>query len=460
MDEIIIWGAGKAASKRLEWALFAGYRVLFFTDNDTEKWGMKITDIPICSPEILIGNNSTIVIPDIYIKEINRQLNELSYRGQRIGFEQFKKEAVCKKNISIDFSKVKPGNKIRFLFDSYFTGLNWGGVESWSCMVANGLSDLDIDTQLICGWNKKFDTCTTHCLHFSAKNELDMLKEMAVNIAASLPCVFITHGSIALNAAQIVKTAFPDQIKLVAVAHGDEESTYKKLKLWSDQLDKIICISKKIYEEFQRKYGLKKDILLYRPNPIRIPPPKDRRINQGEPLKIGFAARLRKEQKRVHLLPEIIETCMRKGQMVQFDIAGEGECLEMLRSYVSDRHLENEVHILGWIPPTEMAEFWRNEDIYLNISDFEGMSLAMLEAMACGAVPVVTEVSGVDDLIADGKNGFVVPVDRWLVASDKIGLLDKDRAMLQRASDYNMSLIREKYNISDYARWMEDTFHF
>lgn len=460
MDKIIIWGAGKAASKRLAWAVFAGYQVLYFIDNAAEKWGMKIGEIPICSPEILKGHNWTVVIPDIYIEEISTQLNELSYQGQKIGFEQFRKETICRKNIRIDFSNVRPGNKTSFLFDSYFIGLNWGGIESWSCMVANELSELDVKTQLICGLNKKFDEYTKHCIHFFNRNELDMLKEMTVNIAASLPCVFITHGSIALDAAQIVKSAFPDQIKLVAVAHNDEEYTYKVLKFWSDRLDSIICISKKIYEELQWRYGLKKDILLYRPNPIRIPPSASRRKYYGEPLRIGFAARLRMEQKRVHLLPEIIEACMRKGLRVEFDIAGEGDGLELLQSYVSDRHLENEVHILGWLPPTEMTEFWRNEDIYLNISDYEGMSLTMLEAMACGAVPVVTDVSGVADLIEDGKNGFVVPVDRWLETTDKIEFLDKDRTMLQRAGEYNMNLIREKYDISDYAKWMTEIFHF
>ena len=42
MDEIIIWGAGKVAVKRLEWAAFAGYQVLFFIDNDTAKWEREL----------------------------------------------------------------------------------------------------------------------------------------------------------------------------------------------------------------------------------------------------------------------------------------------------------------------------------------------------------------------------------------------------------------------------------
>ena len=458
MEEIIIWGAGRAAVKKYEWTSFAGYQVIFFVDNDVEKWGKIIQGIPVCSPQLLKEYQRTIMIPDLYKEEIEEQLNEMSYQGRILGFEQLRKEAVFSKKISIDLSGVRIGTEINFVFDSYFMGLNWGGVESWSCMVANQLLELGAETRMICGPNNKFDECTKNCLHFSNVDELETIKEMTVKIAGFLPCIFITHGSIALYAAQIVKSFFPDQIKLVAVAHGDEINTYEKLQFWSDRLDKIICISHKIWAEFQDRYSVTKDILLCRPNPIHIPSQAGRRVHHDGVLRIGFAARLRKEQKRVHLLPEIIEACLRKNRNVEFYIAGEGECLELLLTYVSDHHLEDKVHILGFIPPTEMADFWARQDIYLNISDFEGMSLAMLEAMACGAVPVVTDVSGVSDLIENGKNGFVVPVDSWLETVDKIENLGRDREMLQRASDYNMNLIREKCDIEDYAKWLIETF--
>lgn len=89
--------------------------------------------------------------------------------------------------------------------------------------------------------------------------------------------------------------------------------------------------------------------------------------------------------------------------------------------------MEDRVHILGWISPTDMAGFWAKQDIYLNVSESEGMSLSMLEAMACGCVPVVTDVSGVDDVIHNGENGFVVPVDRLIEIADKIEAINNDR---------------------------------
>lgn len=460
MEDIIIFGAGKAASKNREWAEFAGYRVLFFVDNDRGKWGKMIDGIPVCSPEMLKDYSCKVLFPDIYGKEIETQLEEITYRGQRIGIRQLKKEAVCRKNIDIELSEIQTGRETSFIFDSYFPGLNWGGVESFSCIAADRISALGARTCLLCGPNERFDKFVDYCLHFSDGNELETVKEMAVKIAELLPCIFISHASIALYAAQIVRSLFPAQIQVVVVAHGDEKNTYETLSHWADRVDKIICISRKIQSEFQNRYGFGRDILLYRPNPIQIPASVEKKKAQGGRLKIGFAARLRREQKRVHLLPEIIDACIKRKLDVEFHIAGEGECLELLLKYVADNHLEDRVCLWGWIAPVDMAGFWEEQDVYLNISDFEGMSLTMLEAMAHGAVPVVTDVSGVSDLIEEGKNGFVVPVEKWMEAVDEIEILEKRRGKVQEASSYNRRLIREDYNADDYAKWLMETFHF
>lgn len=128
-----------------------------------------------------------------------------------------------------------------------------------------------------------------------------------------MPCVFVSRASIALYAARIIKSIFPNQIRLIAVAHGDEEGIYNILSYWSDRIDKIICISKRIYNKFQKQYGLGEDTLLYRPNPIQVSPIFSRKKISTESVKIGFAARLSKEAKRTYLLPEIIEGCMKKN---------------------------------------------------------------------------------------------------------------------------------------------------
>ncbi len=97
--------------------------------------------------------------------------------------------------------------------------------------------------------------------------------------------------------------------------------------------------------------------MIYKPNPIRLPKGFGKRTFNDNILQIGFAARLEKMLKRTHLLPEIIDACMFKKLDIRFNIAGEGQCLDFLKNYVSRNHLEDRVHILGWISPTDMAGF-------------------------------------------------------------------------------------------------------
>ena len=97
-----------------------------------------------------------------------------------------------------------------------------------------------------------------------------------------------------------------------------------------------------------------------------------------------------------------------------------------------------------------MQEFWNDKDIFLSTSDFEGASVSMLEAMALGVVPVVTNVSGVDEFVTDGTNGYISEVQNIEKLIDGIKLLEDDRDKLEKFGNKSMQIIKEKCNQDDY----------
>lgn len=95
--------------------------------------------------------------------------------------------------------------------------------------------------------------------------------------------------------------------------------------------------------------------------------------------------------------------------------------------------------------------------VYVNSSDYEGMSNAMLEAMAIGMPVVCTDcpVGGAKAIIKDGENGVLVPVGDALALADAIKLVISNINLSEKISN-NAVEIRAELSLSNVARkWME-----
>jgi glycosyltransferase involved in cell wall biosynthesis len=81
-------------------------------------------------------------------------------------------------------------------------------------------------------------------------------------------------------------------------------------------------------------------------------------------------------------------------------MVGDGPDDEMLRKKISDFNVGHVIELPGKLSDTYSA--YKRIDIFLLTSDFEGLPLALLEAMSCGCVPVVSNVGGIKQLDFDG----------------------------------------------------------
>jgi glycosyltransferase involved in cell wall biosynthesis len=125
----------------------------------------------------------------------------------------------------------------------------------------------------------------------------------------------------------------------------------------------------------------------------------------AKPIKALAVCRLI-SRKRIDLLIEAVGQTRELGLDVRLNIAGEGNLMETLKKLANGLKAADRVIFMGRVPAEQMPDVYRDNDIFVMSSAHEGMSNAMLEAMASGLPIITTRCEGVEELVAD--NGVVV----------------------------------------------------
>lgn len=125
----------------------------------------------------------------------------------------------------------------------------------------------------------------------------------------------------------------------------------------------------------------------------------------AKPLRLITVGRL-SPTKRMELLIESIKLLRERGIDVQLKVVGGGSLEQKLRQMVSQQGLDSTIEFTGRVDAGQMPRLYQESDIYVSATMQEGMSNAMLEAMACGLPIVTTQCEGLDELISD--NGIIV----------------------------------------------------
>jgi len=110
--------------------------------------------------------------------------------------------------------------------------------------------------------------------------------------------------------------------------------------------------------------------------------------------------------KRAELLIAAVKILRDQGYDIRFTLVGGGPDEQQLRKSSIEAGFSDIIEITGRIEAEKMPQMYRQHDIFISASMQEGMSNAMLEAMASGLPIITTRCEGVEELIKD--NGFVV----------------------------------------------------
>lgn len=138
--------------------------------------------------------------------------------------------------------------------------------------------------------------------------------------------------------------------------------------------------------------------------------PADLRRPLQRPLRVVSVARLA-EKKGLRYAVEAVASAQ---AAIHFDIIGDGPLAEELRACAATLPEGKTMSLFGACPQQEVFDRLASADVFLLPSitteegDMEGIPVALMEAMALGALVISTWHSGIPELVEDGVSGFLV----------------------------------------------------
>ena len=141
--------------------------------------------------------------------------------------------------------------------------------------------------------------------------------------------------------------------------------------------------------------------------PICVPIPTGipMRPTQGK-IRLVYHGRLCVYQKRSPDFIELLEQLDILGVAFCLTLIGDGESRPVIEKAAERFLADGRLVLAGTLPYEQTLEALREQDVYILPSDFEGTPNALLEAMAYGCVPVVSDIETLTDIVADGETGF------------------------------------------------------
>lgn len=413
---LFFFGAGIIGQRMFEICANNDISPDFFVDNNPFRWGDFFEGRKIISPkemiEIISEQSFLILITCKNQTEIYRQLIDLGVSDKCILNFNFLWPQLLMFYDSLPLVNIE---KNAVLFD-LSNGIVLGGVERWSFDSASLFSG---KRRIVCIANnsqanniaapKDVEIVTLSC-----EQQQNCICENMKAILNFMPCTVICNfPQNFFYAAVELKRLFPDLIRVIAVVHNDEKVYYDAYSKYIKYIDCLLTISQRIKSRFlglcvpeQKLIDLKWFVRcgnnLARGYYLGY--------GKNSRLRIGYAGRLTLYQKRSDRLFEIAKKLKEKDIPFLFQIAGTGDYEQTLRESLLKNDLSSSVELVGLLESDSIPDFWKEQDIAISCSDFEGNSISKTEAMAQGCVPVVTDTSGASDDIDDGVNGFIVPV--------------------------------------------------
>ena len=174
-------------------------------------------------------------------------------------------------------------------------------------------------------------------------------------------------------------------------------------------------------------------------------------------LKVVYIGRFRQWQKQIYDLTEAFCLASKQVPNAMFYLYGYGPNGEDERMHeiIATHNAEESVIIKGLIKNSKLQKEISNKHVVVLMSEYEGLPMALIEAMAVGLVPVcLSEESGVNEVVKHNKNGIIIK-NRDQDFIDALMELNLDIKKWKLFSEASIKTIDSNYsNDVEGAKWL------
>jgi glycosyltransferase involved in cell wall biosynthesis len=155
-------------------------------------------------------------------------------------------------------------------------------------------------------------------------------------------------------------------------------------------------------------------------------------------------------QKNYRFLIETFKKVIDRQRNTILLMAGDGELRAELEHFATEIGLSDKVRFLGI--RNDIADLLAASDVFVLTSDWEGLPLTVIEAMASGKPVIATAVGGVPELIADGLNGILVPPGDGTALAKAMVRMVQDFSSRKKMGELGRTIAQERFDIPNMVK--------
>lgn len=238
-------------------------------------------------------------------------------------------------------------------------------------------------------------------------------------------------------------------------------------KIAAKWTDGLVTINKEDYQSACENLNIKKENIFYVPGvgvdvvKYQTNEPQKRAklrrelgLNEKDILLITVAElnQNKNHMQIINSLPEVIAN----NENVHYLIVGDGNNKKVIQEKIKKLKIQRHVHLIGY--RKDIPDLLHACDIFLLTSKREGLPRCIMEAMAAGKPIIAANIRGCRDMVVDGDNGYLVPLNDSEATSVAIMRIANDSRVREDMGQKSRELV-SRYSLSFILREMDDVYN-